>query len=110
MAGTIETNPTEFGNQVSCPSINVLLFDHLAQTLHASGSFFRLHLQGVTNGLGGLFHVIRIHQHGIAQFTSGTGEAANPLSAFAFAALGGWLGTEVFSLVLKGVGLKAQPQ
>jgi hypothetical protein len=34
----------------------------------------------------------------------------NPLSAFAFAALGGWLGTEVFSLVLKVVGLRAQPQ
>lgn len=30
----------------------------------------------------------------------------NPLSAFGFAAVGGWLGTEVFSLVLKSVGLK----
>src|SRR2546426_11940905 len=33
----------------------LLRLDHLAQALHASGSLFRLHLQGVANGLGGLF-------------------------------------------------------
>ena len=33
----------------------------------------------------------------------------NPLSAFGFAAVGGWLGTEVFSLVLKSVGFKSAP-
>jgi len=36
--------------------------------------------------------------------------ALNPLSAFGFAAVGGWLGTEVFSLVLKSVGLKPEPE
>jgi hypothetical protein len=33
----------------------------------------------------------------------------NPLSAFGFAAVGGWLGTEVFSLVLKIPGLRVEP-
>jgi len=33
----------------------------------------------------------------------------NPLSAFGFAAVGGWLGTEVFSLVLRIPGLKVEP-
>jgi hypothetical protein len=35
--------------------------------------------------------------------------AVNPLSDFAISVIGGWLGTEVFSLLLKQLGMNAQP-
>src|SRR6202022_5164949 len=72
----VEAELTKGGNQVSPPAINVLLLNPLAQTLHAGGSFFRLHFQGITDGISCAFNIIWIYQHSITQLTSSPGKAA----------------------------------
>src|SRR4029077_18935199 len=95
-----DANLTEIPDQVSCPAVNVSLLNCLAHPLHAGTSFFRFHLQSITDGISGAFDIIWVHQHRIPQFPSSSGKTAEDQdSLLIIAGRDKFLGYQVHSIM-----------
>src|SRR5690348_5337616 len=96
----IEADFAKVGNQVARPTINILFFYNFSQPLHARRTFFGIHFQSVTDGVGGSFNVVRIDQNSIAQLTRCPGEAAeDQYSLIVIARSDKLLGHEIHSVM-----------
>lgn len=56
----------QLGNELPCPSINVVLFYHVTHPLHSFSSFRRFKSQRKLDRIGHIFNIVRVHNDRIS--------------------------------------------
>src|SRR5258708_36934256 len=74
LLGGIHGEVKQFGDQVPCPLVDIVLFDELAHATHAQLFVRGLHLQSSADGFSGLIDVVGIDQECVTQFAGRSSE------------------------------------